>query len=1312
MRTLSLLLLCSLACIAARALAQVPVTDLRDPAVFQPNNDGGHAPAVTVDRDHPEHGPALRLRYRDQEPHWGNLTTPATVPPQARALRLWVYKVAAQPKAAMHLWLFEADGDAWVQQLRFARGALSDVAPGWQEVRLPMTGFAFQPRGAKTRQMLQVNRMLVGCNFADLEVSLAAMEWETGPTRQPLPLPRTDGLTVADGPLGRIGLLDMTADGHTRDADQPEALATAHAPTQLAVAARRAGFGVTLLKPGDLLRPEILTPENLDVVVLPWGPYFPLEAKAAFVDYLKAGGSFLATDGYAFDRLVTLTSEGWSATGPERTAADMANDNLATPTALNTRTGKPGDAMGFALDQIPVFDPQFPLAPATKLRPAEWLAGEKAWPQYQLTTPARGFSACVLLGANSPVFPPVYRRWVPLLEAYTAGGAHAGAALSLVHNYAGAFPNSSWALTGLTTPVNLFTGDASREQLLKRVLVDLTQKVFVHDLQTDLACYEPGETVHLSLQVANHGRAAASRTLAVSAAGKEVLRRTLTLAPGATETLTLDLPAGTAHSDLVRLQARLYEGQRLADTVENAYCVRSQAVLQSGPKLAWRDNALLVDGRRTFLVGSNQTGMMYYSPHEGPLVWDRDFANMAAHNFHLLRILHFSPFSKGGYEGKPTNNPLDLRERPEKLVRQMDAIVQLAQKHRVAIFLALHDWMPLGLTEEQLAAQADWNAFWTTRYRDVPGMVYDIQNEPTVDVPDRPDIVALWNQFLQAEYGSDAALRAAWRQHPPEATLPRVPLGSPGDEWDDARAADRQRFKLTVLERWVKANVAGIRAGDPDAVITVGYLPSMPPADKLLGAAQLDFANMHYYGPVSGFPTEFLFSDHRLLGQGLTVGECGAQEAHDARTQGRYDVPVEESVQRFQSYIHYAAGLGAGFLCNWCWKDFDEMVFPWGLIERQSDIAKPWVHTWTQESLLLGLAQFESAPPPLYVLTPDRHRQGPHFGELHNALKHCFSLLLDQNVPFAVCTERDLGHLPASARALVWPLPYCPTDETFDHVLAWVKGGGTLYLSGDVQFDASRQPTRAARREALGLPASPGVSPFAVADSDFGKPVVTAQVGAGRVYYVPYPLELRSRPEDATVYGGFLRAAGLKPAALEPHGAPVRLLTTATRGGGRLSILARTSEEEKLLDVRLPASGVTVQLAAQGCAFVRTEARGGVLAVESQGQAQVAGRPLAAAAGHFGLASLDEQDLRQSRQIMVLPHQCAEVTLIGLPQLRGARYVIGLPGELAAAQPQVWEGKTLRFTRPGQIALVALPKQLPDALQRVQELLAVRPPRP
>ena len=66
-----------------------------------------------------------------------------------------------------------------------------------------------------------------------------------------------------------------------------------------------------------------------------------------------------------------------------------------------------------------------------------------------------------------------------------------------------------------------------------------------------------------------------------------------------------------------------------------------------------------------------------------------------------------------------------------------------------------------------------------------------------------------------------------------------------------------------LLNRWVKANRDGIKAGDPDAPMTVGYLPHLPPADKLLGAAHVDFSNTHYYGSLR----DLLLQNDRVLDQ-------------------------------------------------------------------------------------------------------------------------------------------------------------------------------------------------------------------------------------------------------------------------------------------------------------------------------------------------------------------------------------------------------------------------------------------------------------
>ncbi|HJN18660.1 MAG TPA: cellulase family glycosylhydrolase, partial [Armatimonadota bacterium] len=561
----------------------------------------------------------------------------------------------------------------------------------------------------------------------------------------------------------------------------------------------------------------------------------------------------------------------------------------------------------------------------------------------------------------------------------------------------------------------------------------ITRREFLHSLTTDLASYRPGETAEISVQMVCDRDPERYPTVTLLVDDREVADRS-------SAEVEIDSLTGDYH--VVRAELRI--GDDLVDSLESAFCVWDESVLASGAKVAWENNYITLDGKPSFLIGTNQTGMMYFSPKEGPAAWDRDFRAMHDHGFHIWRILHFSPFAAKGYEGSGQHTSLDLYNRPERFLRQMDAIVQIAQKHRVAIFLALHDWLGVTLTDEELEAQYDWCRFWADRYKDVPGIFYDIQNEPSVAAEDRPDVVELWNDFLATRYASDEALRAAWTTSPPEAELPNVPLGATTNDWDDARAADRKRFETELLNRWTKANVDGTKAGDPDAVICVGYLPSMPPADKILGVKNTDFSNMHYYGPVDRFPLEFKLIDRRFQGKGFSLGEFGAREAHDARSHGHTSIPVDDSIHRFQTYIHYTAGLGAAFMANWDWKEFDEAIFPWGLFQRSSYVSRPWMHTLEQGALLLSVAEPVYESPEVFIVAPDSHRVGPRFSELNGCLWRAIDLLLDQRVNFGMVNEEDIADLPDSAKALIWPVPYCPADETFDAIRSWVEAGGTL----------------------------------------------------------------------------------------------------------------------------------------------------------------------------------------------------------------------------------------------------------------------------
>lgn len=1225
----------AIALLALAGVADVQLHDFRDASVWTDNRDGGNAPLVRAEA--PDVG-GLRLTYTDKPPHWGNLSGPCIVPPDAVALRVRFTKVRGDGRAAMYIWMFEPDGDAWVQQLLVGTTTFGSLRPGPHTAWLPMSRFAFEKRGAGTREMTAVNRILIGCNYADLEVTMTAMDWETREPVASASLPRTAGLSVAEGARGSVAVLDM---GRAL----PDGFRSGHSPARMASALRGLGFGVTMMQAGDLADPRLLDARNLDAVVLTSGPFFPVACREPFLAYLRAGGSFLTTDGYAFDRLVEWDGRRWTEAG--HTAAQMAVER--SPAApMNTRTGKAGDAMTFAPEQIGLFDPQYPLGAVARVRiHPDWVGSPR--PVYPAAKRLEGYSACALIGDNNPVFPPVYRSWSPVIEACDADGEPAGTLLSVVHNVDGPYKGSAWGFSGLISGDDLFLGSAARRALLGRVMDALVGRVACHDLTTHYASYAPGEKVNFTFSVSNSGRRPFGARLALEAGGKRVATYDIRLRPGERSEHAASLDASPSPSGLTAVRVRqidampasgapLTAGTAFLLPIETAFCVRDPRRRPEGPRMAWNGAYMTVDGRPTFLIGTNQTGMMFYSKHESPAVWDRDLRNMARHNLHLLRILHFSPFAARGYEGQSVHSPVELANRPERLRRQLDAIVHLAGRHRVGIFLSVHDWQAVALTDEELAAQADWNRFWADRYKDCPWVFFDVQNEPNVEAPDRPDIRAMWNVWLRDRYGSDAALREAWGANAPEEPLPDVPMARRSNAWDDVREADRKRFEAELLNRWVKANVEGLKAGNPDAPVTVGYLPSMGPADKMLGARHVDFSNMHYYGDLSTFPLEFKLTDRRFEGKGFSVGEFGAQEAHQARNQGSDVVPVEASVQRFRHMLHYTASMGAAFAVNWCWKEFDEAVFPWGLIQRGDGAAKPWLQTFAQGSLFLSFLEPANAEPEVYLLAPDRHRIGPRFNELHGALQRAAELLLDNRVNFGVINEEALDRLPDAALALVWPMPYCPDDETFNRVLAWVKRGGHLYLSGDVQFGPWRRPDRSERLAALGLPGHAPHNPFETPEAFWSSEPIAQDVGRGTVYFVPYPLELRRRPADAGVYGRFLAASGIETIAIASESGGVRAQSIPLKGGGRLVMLARPGTDDAPVQVLLTDAEVGVQLRGGDSALIVTAGDGSLIAIECAGTATLGGSPLARSDGQFGLVALDGKDLGASREVLILPH--------------------------------------------------------------------------
>lgn len=166
---LLLLILTTSVALAAAGPHDEMVADFEAAALpVAPNSDGGMPPAFERSADDPHSGAAcLRITYIGGN-KWGNLRLPLRLSGAETAVRFYLRRVSAEKGAAMHLWLFEADGDGWISRPI----KVDTLAAGWQAVEVPLKSFSYQPRGDGEEDLATVDHMLLGCNYANFTADI------------------------------------------------------------------------------------------------------------------------------------------------------------------------------------------------------------------------------------------------------------------------------------------------------------------------------------------------------------------------------------------------------------------------------------------------------------------------------------------------------------------------------------------------------------------------------------------------------------------------------------------------------------------------------------------------------------------------------------------------------------------------------------------------------------------------------------------------------------------------------------------------------------------------------------------------------------------------------------------------------------------------------------------------------------------------------------------------------------------------------------------------------------------------------------
>jgi len=955
---------------------------------------------------------------------------------------------------------------------------------------------------------------------------------------------------------------------------------------------------------------------------------------------------------------------------------------------INTSRGLPQDDLVIEPEQIGMFDADY------RLKRVSYL--EAAPNQQVCETASRvhgefsGYAASGVLGIN-------HSRWIPLVNAYDRYGRLRGAAAALMHHYDGEFARGSWVFFGVDS-ADLFSG-GKLEQCVPGIARALARNCYLHELETDFACYRDGEPVRLRVKASNYGTAAQRVQVTLEAipvdAALPAYRTTQAwlLAPGETAaTIAEWKPAQFAHSQY-RVEARLEIGTETVDRVETGFEVWKDATLRAGTPIGFRDNYVQLHGRPVFLQGTDDYCYMFLNRNENPLTWQNDAYCCRDSCVDLYENLM-------GLRG-PQQNP------PRTWWRWIDAMLLAVQRAGGIFMPGMLIFSNTAVSDADLEEQKNFCRQFAERYRGAPGLVYYLNGDLELHDPNLPDIQKLYHAYLRQKYGSEEALKRAWTVSPPETAIDQLKIARGADNFRDVRRLDDYQFRVQLVLRWLNGLSQAIRKIDDRHPITAEFYQSSNSGIDLVSASgDLTFANFGYFGDNltdrRRFAAVLKFLDLRLHGRGAHVGEFGVKTHPGWNTATGYIQARSEAYEQnyFLELTHTAFGQGAAKVQNWSWKYPADLPFEWGMHYPCDGVPRDVLAYYRNAGLLFRYFRPRYEAPPVVVLLPDESRKGGLGGQVHEGLLEALRLLIDARVEFGTLDDRSLDKLPPGTKAIFYPLAYCPSDETVTRLLAFVRAGGCLYLSGDISYDSLRQRTRTARLEELcgvvfeeqlysglsfrtalaaALPqagsrwpehrAAPGIRVRAtqakvLAATASGVPVVTEfALGEGRVIFTSDPFELHvaePNPDGARFYAALLERMGVAGNRVEPAGASLHAYQVPAEDGETVHVAMNYGDVD-LEKVTLFPAGKTLSfgLPAHRPGVAATNASGHAIAIECAGEARHGDELLLRAASHLMAIAGDRLPLRESRRLLILPMGTGEVEVPNAARWHDARAFVG-----------------------------------------------------
>jgi hypothetical protein len=925
----------------------------------------------------------------------------------------------------------------------------------------------------------------------------------------------------------------------------PAADSPAPSPAQL-----RQAFPEARLASTEQLSAQLSDPQ-IRLLILAQGSVVPEAAWSAIFGYLQRGGNLLVLGGRPFTRAAFDDSTGWHLRdySVRFSRLLLIDQYQATPGSSGAQFTPNPD--------VPLDLPQF-----------SW--GQAYSPIIRLSTSNlynRGGSAGSL-----------DVRLDPLVWGVTENRRLSAPLIELDH-FSSGFDGARWIFLCAELPPNFYASPESAV-LLRKLAVRAMQGAEEFSVRPVVPLYLPGEPIGLETIFNSASKPAASLTVQLSVYPED--------RPSDKQTSTITLPSHSAtilpaakSKGLFIIEARLLDGSTTREIYHSAFWIRDEAYLRSGLHLSVNADYFQLDDKPLAVVGttymSSEVQRLYFD-HPNVYVWNSDMALIHSAGLNMIRTGWWTGWDKFCDEaGRPYDRTL----------RTLEAYLMTSRKNGLPVQFTFFAFLPevLGganayLDSQAVRKQQTLVGSVVGHFHDVPFLAWDLINEPSFSKQlwrmrpnEDPIELAAWNAWLSQKYPDRAALAAAWNVSP-DAVAGAISLPSEL-EFDprgmyagtnSLRVYDYAEFAQDKFAGWVRGMREVIHATGSTQPITVGqdeggFMDRLSPA---FFAPYVDFTTNHTWWQDDHLLWDSLVA--KQPGRAMLIQETGLQRQLNLDETSRLTADQEASLFERKIALSFVQGSGA---IEWLWNTNSYMTegneVPIGGLHADAT-EKP------EATVLRNFAKFAAAASP-YLKNPKQPdvavvtSQAAQFSVLgslqlegqQNAVR---ALGYDLHQPCYVIAESQIDKL-GSPKLVILPSAQALRESTWQALLAYVKNGGNLLVTGPVSRDEHWHLVD--RLTPLGLKGSTAPLTFhtweiAVTSKsrrtsipvsfdqqkqqhleflkfDDGNDEASLSLGKGHLWWCAYPAELSENLQaPAFLYGGVLQLTNpryeVRPATL------------------------------------------------------------------------------------------------------------------------------------------------------------------------------------